>query len=189
MGRAYLQTQSMQIAFSAKERVGIRVIDPAGDLLGALAAARATAVRAEAGDEDAAAALDARLAAVKAAVAKVDAAVAADGAELALESDWSDLRGSIESTLAGLPDGVADRSAALDELTTGAAALIVKAGDTSNLILDPDLDSFYVMDALITKVPGMLTGLADASDQAVLAEVDPSTRSTTGSTSRSRRAP
>ena len=28
------------------------------------------------------------------------------------------------------------------------------------------------MDALVTKAPGMLTGLGDASDQAVLAEVD-----------------
>jgi methyl-accepting chemotaxis protein len=172
VGRAYLNVQHTQIAFSAKERVGIRVIDPAGDLLGDLAGARAAAVRGAAGDEDAAAALDARVNAVKADVAKVDAAVAADGDELALKDQWSGLRTSIESTLAELPQGVAARSKALGALTTGASALIGKAGDTSNLILDPDLDSFYVMDALVTKVPGMLTGLADASDQAVLAEVD-----------------
>jgi methyl-accepting chemotaxis protein len=172
VGRAYLQVQHTQIAFSAKERVGIRVIEPAGDLLGRLASARATAVRAAAGDQEAAGALDGRIAAVKQAAGKVDAAVEADGAELALEAEWGKLRGSIDSTLGALPDGVAARSEALGELTTGAAALIVKAGDTSNLILDPDLDSFYVMDALVTKVPGMLTGLADASDQAVLAQVD-----------------
>jgi methyl-accepting chemotaxis protein len=166
VGQAYLKVQHTQIAFSAKERVGIRVIAPTGELLGNLAAARAAAVR---GDDDV---LDGRIAAVNKAVAKVDAAVKADGAELALEGDWSKLRGSIESTLGNLPEGVAERSAALAELTSGAAALIVTAGDTSNLILDPDLDSFYVMDALVTKVPGMLTGLADASDQAVLAEVD-----------------
>jgi methyl-accepting chemotaxis protein len=172
VGRAYLQTQSSQIAFSAKERVGVRVIDPAGQLLGRLAAARATAVRAAAGDEDAARELDGRLAAVREASEEVDAAVKADGAELALEQDWETLRDSIDATLEALPRGVAKRSEALGELTTGAAALVVKAGDTSNLILDPDLDSFYVMDALVTKVPGMLSGLADASDQAVLAEVD-----------------
>jgi methyl-accepting chemotaxis protein len=166
VGQAYLKVQHAQIAFSAKERVGIRVITPAGELLGSLASARAAAVR---GDD---AGLEGRVAAVDKAVTKVDAAVKADGAELALQGDWSKLRGSIESTLSSLPEGVAARSAALAELTNGAAALIVKAGDTSNLILDPDLDSFYVMDALVTKVPGMLTGLADASDQAVLAEVD-----------------
>jgi methyl-accepting chemotaxis protein len=172
VGRAYLNVQHTQIAFSAKERVGIRVIEPIGELLGSLAAARADAVRAAAGDEDAAGALDGRVADVEDAVGKVDAAVAADGEELALKPQWSELKGSIESTLADLPAGVAPRSKALGALTSGASALIVKAGDTSNLILDPDLDSFYVMDALVTKVPGVLTGLADASDQAVLAEVD-----------------
>ncbi len=165
VGRAYVQTQNAQIAFSAKERVGIRVIEPTGELLGSLALARAAAVR---GDDG----LAERFAAVDETVGKVDAAVKADGAELGLEQDWAKLRDSIEATQGSLPEGVAERSEALGELTAGAAALIVKAGDTSNLILDPDLDSFYVMDALVTKAPGMLTGLADASDQAVLAEVD-----------------
>eukprot|EP01035_Chromulina_nebulosa_P008147 gene8147-11032_t len=32
-------------------------------------------------------------------------------------------------------------------------ALLAKIGDGSNLILDPDLDSFYVMDMLVTKLP------------------------------------
>jgi len=32
-------------------------------------------------------------------------------------------------------------------------ALIVKIGDMSNLILDPDLDTFYLMDAVINKLP------------------------------------
>ncbi len=172
VGRAYVQTQNAQVAFSAKERVGVRVIAPTGQLLGTLAAARAAAVRAAAGDDASAGALDGRLAAVTEAVAAVDEAVKADGSELALEQDWAELRASIDGTLGDLPSDVAERSEAIAGLTAGAAALIVKAGDTSNLILDPDLDSFYVMDALVTKVPGMLSGLADASDQAVLAEVD-----------------
>ena len=40
-----MQTQNAQIAFSAKERVGIRVIEPSGELLGSLALARVAAVR------------------------------------------------------------------------------------------------------------------------------------------------
>ncbi len=172
VGRAYLQVQHAQIAFSAKERVGIKVIEPAGQLLGDLAAARAAAVRAAAGDEDAAGAVDERVAAVREAVAKVDAAVEADHGALGLATEWSKLSRAIDATLGNLPAGVGARSKALGELTNGAALLIVNAGNNSNLILDPDLDSFYVMDALVTKAPGMLTGLADASDRAVLAEVD-----------------
>src|SRR4051794_23152560 len=165
VGRAYLQVQHTQIAFSAKERVGIKVIEPAGQLLGDLASARAAAVR----DEES---IDERVAAVHESAAKVDAAVAADKGALGLDKEWSTLREAIDATLGNLPDGVGARSKALGKLTNGAAALIVDAGNTSNLILDPDLDSFYVMDALVTKTPGMLTGLADASDRAVLAEVD-----------------
>ncbi len=36
------------------------------------------------------------------------------------------------------------------------ADLITAAGNTSNLILDPDLDSFYVMDSLVVQLPGVL---------------------------------
>ena len=43
--------------------------------------------------------------------------------------------------------------AAYDRLTAATVALIVQAGNESNLILDPDLDSYYAMDALVNKVP------------------------------------
>ncbi|BCJ45854.1 methyl-accepting chemotaxis protein [Actinoplanes ianthinogenes] len=46
---------------------------------------------------------------------------------------------------------------------TGLAGLIAALGNTSNLILDPDLDSFYVMDAQVVQVPqALLTALAAA---------------------------
>jgi hypothetical protein len=39
------------------------------------------------------------------------------------------------------------------------AALVATVGDSSKLILDPDLDSFYVMDALVVQLPRALTSL------------------------------
>jgi hypothetical protein len=54
---------------SAKERVGIKVIEPAGELLGDLAS------------------LDERVAVVKESADKVDAAVKADNGELALDKE------------------------------------------------------------------------------------------------------
>ena len=166
-GRAYLRSQDGQIAFSAKERVGLRVVAPTGTLLGRLAALRTTAVRAASGDASAADALPAREAAVTEAETAVDAAVAADGEELGVTERWSEL----ESAIAAAPqagDTPAARSKAYAALTDAAAALIVEAGNSSNLILDPDLDSYYVMDDVITKVPGTLTGLAATSDLRVL---------------------
>src|SRR4051794_36154893 len=132
VGRAYLQVQHTQIAFSAKERVGIKVIEPAGELLGDLASARAAAVRTAAGDKQAAAALDGRISAVKESAAKVDAAVKADNGELGLDQEWTKLSDTIDSALGDLPAGVADRSKALAQLTNGASALIVTAGNNSN---------------------------------------------------------
>ncbi|GIE27014.1 methyl-accepting chemotaxis protein [Actinoplanes italicus] len=44
------------------------------------------------------------------------------------------------------------------------AALITEIGNTSNLILDPDLDSFYVMDAQVVQLPqAMLTALQSSA--------------------------
>ena len=166
-GRAYLRSQDGQIAFSAKERVGLRVVAPAGTLLGRLAALRTNAVRAAGGDKDAAAALPEREAAVADAMAALDPAVRADGAELGVTERWT----KIQAAVAAAPDAgdtPAERSKAYSGLTDAVAALIVEAGNSSNLILDPDLDSYYVMDDVITKVPGMLSGLAATSDLRVL---------------------
>lgn len=46
--------------------------------------------------------------------------------------------------------------AAQDQTLKALRSLISRAGDTSNLILDPDLDSFYVMDVVIGKLPDLL---------------------------------
>ena len=40
---------------------------------------------------------------------------------------------------------------------------MLHVGDTSNLILDPDLDSYYVMDAILLKLPQSQDLLAQAS--------------------------
>lgn len=57
----------------------------------------------------------------------------------------------------------------LPETRAALRALIGRIGDKSNLILDPDLDSYYEMDLVLLKVPDLLdrmTELARASQQA-----------------------
>jgi len=65
-------------------------------------------------------------------------------------------------TLAAVP---AAASTAADRLAQAVAlaALITEAGNSSNLILDPDLDSFYVMDAQIVQLPKALVAAAEAA--------------------------
>ena len=73
----------------------------------------------------------------EAARTKLDAVMGSD--ERA--SAYAKLRGS-----APAPTYSAETSVAL-------VSLLAKVGDASNLILDPDLDSYYVMDMLVVKLP------------------------------------
>jgi methyl-accepting chemotaxis protein len=173
VGRAYVNQMDSQIAFSAKERVGVTAIRPLGQLLARLAPARAEAVRAAAGDRQAAQAAAAQSGGVRSAAAAVDRAVAGPAASLDLQAKWRALHAGLNAALAasgGSPAAVSARWAAL---TGDTESLIVDAGNNSNLILDPDLDSFYVMDAMVTKTPDVLDALARASDLEVLALARP----------------
>jgi methyl-accepting chemotaxis protein len=69
----------------------------------------------------------------------------------------SELYGAFEASLKANAAAAPDYAAAI----AAAQALIVKVGDSSNLILDPDLDSYYVMDLLLMKLPDTLAGASD----------------------------
>ncbi|MFD0525599.1 hypothetical protein [Paractinoplanes durhamensis] len=73
--------------------------------------------------------------------------------------------------------GLAKVSRAMPELGDGSparrlevagslAAMITEAGNSSNLILDPDLDSFYVMDAQVVQLPKALMAAMSAANPA-----------------------
>lgn len=66
---------------------------------------------------------------------------------LALTADWDRLEKELSSLDA---DEIARRH---DELTVKIRTMISHAGDTSNLILDPDLDSYYLMDITLLALP------------------------------------
>jgi methyl-accepting chemotaxis protein len=57
---------------------------------------------------------------------------------------------------AGWPEARSVRDADTMAAIAAARALIGKVGDGSNLILDPDLDSFYVMDVVLLKLPEVI---------------------------------
>ena len=51
--------------------------------------------------------------------------------------------------------------------------LILQVGDASNLTLDPDLDSYYLMDTLQFRLPAVLDNAGRSADLAVLAADQP----------------
>ncbi|AWN48368.1 methyl-accepting chemotaxis protein [Methylobacterium terrae] len=78
------------------------------------------------------------------------------------EDGWAAFEAARERHDPAMATGEAARALALAR-PAGAAAtvdaartLITRIGDGSNLILDPDLDSYYVMDAVIGKLPDLV---------------------------------
>ncbi len=65
----------------------------------------------------------------------------------ALKGKWLELK---SKEAAASPD---ERRQLHADVVAGIRGLIAHVGDTSNLILDPDLDSYYVMDAELIKLP------------------------------------
>jgi methyl-accepting chemotaxis protein len=157
--------QNAQIGFSAKERVGVQELVPAGRLLADLAHTRSLAVRAAAGDRQASGQLRAAQASVTRSSAALEAVDRRLGAELGTRAAWTKLRASIAQTLGARPLGSYAVLASYSSLTAGLLALIVRAGNESNLILDPDLDSSYAMDALVNKVPTVIDVAGRVADR------------------------
>ena len=152
---AYWTTQGAAISFADSERAGLRYVIPANELVVKVTAARSAAVRAASGDADAAAALPGAAEDVRKAVAAVDAADRLDGAAIKTDGVWRKARATVLDAVAAKPaDSPKAAYEAYDAAAAAALDLVVQAGNGSNLILDPDLDSYYVMDALITKLPG-----------------------------------
>jgi PAS domain S-box-containing protein len=68
------------------------------------------------------------------------------------------------------------RTAQHRQLVTDVRTMITHAGDLSNLILDPDLDSYYLMDATLLALPSMQERLAEliANGESMLNQQAPS---------------
>jgi methyl-accepting chemotaxis protein len=69
-----------------------------------------------------------------------------------VRKQWKDVASTLSQTTTDgtVPQDVQDR---YSKLVTTIRTMITHAGDTSNLILDPDLDSYYLMDVTLLALP------------------------------------
>ena len=79
------------------------------------------------------------------------------GAILGVRGDWGILDERLQNLLGASALGVDAKHPLCDDVVR----FIVKVGNLSNLILDPDLDSYYLMDAFINKIPSIAASLSD----------------------------
>ena len=159
---SYIGVQNRDTAFAAKEQVGVVYVKPATDLLSQVVNARALAVQVAAHQADASALAGAR-SQINAAIAQVDAVHGA-GATLALNGQWATLKRQIETVVAAPVTTPAKALADYDGLTSGIESLIAADGNNSNMILDPDNDSYYVMDAVLNRLPVLMDSAGQAGD-------------------------
>jgi hypothetical protein len=145
-----------------EEMEGADLLHPMTAVLGELVTAQSAAVRGEA----------VNVAAVRQALAGVASEDDQHGPGLGTHARFVDLRTKVEAELAKSETG----RAAFDTysgLVTLAVDLMKQIGDRSSLIHDPDLDSYYLMDAAIIQLPIAVTLAGRASDLVALANNRP----------------
>ncbi|MCC7180198.1 MAG: hypothetical protein IT177_17605 [Acidobacteria bacterium] len=167
------KTATKDIDFAELELAGVEMHRPLDLLVDALGEHAVLARRAASGDAAAAAEMSRHAERIDRALAALEAASAAHGAALqftgeglaarnrrhvALETvraEWDQVRNAPPGTASG--PGHA-------HLMSDVRTMIAHLGDTSNLILDPDLDSYYTMDAVIVALPQTQDRLASIMD-------------------------
>ena len=155
--KGYVDIQSSQVSFSAKERDGLAYMKPLLELTARTVSARRLAVTGT----------DPSGAGIAGALGPVQAAESRYGAELSTGRQWSTAKAAIRDAQAATTPDTA--FAAYGKATDALLGLIVRVSDKSNLTLDPDLDTFYLMDALMVRLPSLLDTSGQAYDRAVLA--------------------
>jgi methyl-accepting chemotaxis protein len=156
---SYVDAQNEQAAFSAKERVGVTAIRPMVELLAAAGDARGAAAGAD----------PPTVSNLQRSVDRVDRALRGPARQLDVSESWAALRRRITSAAASNPSTGGRPVDAWAGVGRATVRLIAEAGDESNLTLDPDLDTYYLMETFTVKIPTLL----DASGLGVdLAAVD-----------------
>lgn len=132
--------------FAAAERRGVRYLGPLTELIGTLAQQQANSVHGRPVDA----------AAVARSIAAVDAIDRELGAGLDTTERWAKLRSTARAVTGRAYADPVDGYTGYSELLDGAVALSRKVGDTSKLILDPQLDAYYVMNAALLRIPEVI---------------------------------
>lgn len=143
------------INFSRKEQIGLAYLEPLNELLRLfhhyfVLAPNITALN----DPELTAQFEQLGRDITAAIAAVDAVDAQYGAELGTTSAWGALKSDwYRSQPSFFRAAQNARNTTRDNLVRNTLRLMTRIGNNSNLILDPDIDSYYYMNLSVTKLP------------------------------------
>jgi signal transduction histidine kinase/HPt (histidine-containing phosphotransfer) domain-containing protein len=140
----WLDAMADRLTFARRERAGLEYIVALRLLLDPLQQVQALRVLAAADGPAADRALEIEQGRIAMAVEAVDRVDGRLGAALGTSGLWASLRSNVTDAAAPPASAVAET-----------LRLIAYVGDDSNLILDPELDSYYVMDAVVVRLPAL----------------------------------
>lgn len=153
----YLLIKEMNVAieFSHKERLGIEYNVVLRNFFQDLQEHLANATQQNTSSES----LIANEARIEAEIAAIDHTDRKLGALLAATTRWQALKTKWKQMQ---PKALQKTDDLHRDFNIDVVALMAHIGDTSNLILDPSLDSYYLMDTAVTKIPALVQGLGQA---------------------------
>ena len=146
-------------SFAAYERRGVAYLGPLTRLLSATTDIQSAAVRGKPIDPTA----------VRGAIAEVDGVDARLGAELRTTERWTTIRGLLQELVGRRWNSTTEAYTQFSDLVTQLMELNRTVGDASRLVLDPELDSYYVMNAVLLRIPEILVDTGRYTDLSVLA--------------------
>jgi serine phosphatase RsbU (regulator of sigma subunit)/HAMP domain-containing protein len=148
---SYVDDKRSQIAFRALEKDGTAIIVPVQPLYRELL-------------DQATGAPGASLDTVTRAFTATDQARQRRGRDMMLDGSWTALADAAHAYAAAPADQ--RQGPLLSRYEDRLDAFIARVGDGSNLILDPDLDTFYAMEIVVVHMPAILRDIVDLSDTA-----------------------
>ncbi|MBL8164968.1 MAG: response regulator [Anaerolineae bacterium] len=150
----FLSKINEDIDFSAKEQVGLVYNAPLVQLLRHIQHHAALSTAALDGEESFRELVMDEQVDIQASIEAVDAVDLRLNATLRTQEQWNAIKANWQALRSGMADFSPERNAALhNALMIEILRLITIVGNNSNLILDPDIDSYYLMDTVITKIP------------------------------------
>ena len=152
LGYFFAVSQLEQINFSAKERVGIVAFQKFLPVYTGVLKTR-NATRATLGGFDGRSPYQASRVQTDQALGAFDKYLAESGDSLVLKPEFEKLKTAWATTVKSTHGADSQGRTVFGPVTASIVTLLNTIGDNSNLVLDPDLDSFYLMDAMVLAMP------------------------------------
>ena len=158
VGYFYASSELEQLQFSQSERLGVATLQKFSPILQGVLKTR-NATRAMLGTFDGQSKYTEGRSQTDAALSNFETQLNQNGDPLTLRPEFDKLKAAWAATKQSVNGADANGRTVFGPVTASILALLNKIGDNSNLVLDPDLDSFYLVDTMVLSMPPLAEDL------------------------------